>query len=154
MLMIRYHTYDIVFKELPGEIALAFTITGCTNNCEGCHSPHLQSNTGEILNINNYKNILELYKNHITAICFLGGEKNHSILELLEYSKTNYPDLKIGLYSGNTSISTDVLNYLDYLKLGNYDKNLGPLTSRLTNQQYYKIKNGKILKNLTHLFWE
>ncbi len=29
---------DVVFQEVPGEVALAFTIAGCPLRCPGCHS--------------------------------------------------------------------------------------------------------------------
>lgn len=34
----RFSAKDIVFQEVPGEVALAYTITGCTVGCKGCHS--------------------------------------------------------------------------------------------------------------------
>ena len=47
--MVRYHNFDVVFAEIPGETTLALNITGCPNRCPGCHSPHLQADEGRVL---------------------------------------------------------------------------------------------------------
>ena len=47
--MVRYHNFDIVFAEIPGETTLAFNITNCPNRCPGCHSPHLTADEGRVL---------------------------------------------------------------------------------------------------------
>ena len=47
--MVRYDDFDVVFAEIPGETTLAVNITGCPNRCPGCHSPHLQTDTGREL---------------------------------------------------------------------------------------------------------
>ena len=47
--MLRFHNFDVVFAEIPGETTLAVNLTGCPNRCPGCHSPHLQGSGGEVL---------------------------------------------------------------------------------------------------------
>ena len=47
--MVRYHNFDIVFAEIPGETTLAFNITNCPNRCPGCHSPHLTADEARLL---------------------------------------------------------------------------------------------------------
>ena len=47
--MVRYHNFDIVFAEIPGETTLAINIANCPNRCPGCHSPHLQADAGHVL---------------------------------------------------------------------------------------------------------
>ena len=49
--MVRYHNFDVVFAEIPGETTLALNITGCPNRCPGCHSPHLQADEGRVLDL-------------------------------------------------------------------------------------------------------
>ena len=48
----KFLTQGIVFSEIPDEITLELGITNCPFNCEGCHSPFLQSDVGEILDEN------------------------------------------------------------------------------------------------------
>ena len=47
---LKYSSYDIVLQEIPNEITLSFTITGCGLRCVGCHSEYLwDKNNGEEL---------------------------------------------------------------------------------------------------------
>ena len=39
--MLKYVNCDIVFQEVPNEVALAINISGCPCHCPGCHSPYL-----------------------------------------------------------------------------------------------------------------
>lgn len=89
----------------------------------------------------------------ITCIIFMGGDiAPDEINELASHVRTNYPDLKIGWYSGGETITvfTEYKNF-DYLKFGPFIKKLGPLTSPTTNQRLYKVENG-LLRNITRLF--
>lgn len=47
--MVRFYNFDIVFAEIPDEVTLAINITGCPYRCPGCHSPHLQTDCGDML---------------------------------------------------------------------------------------------------------
>lgn len=134
-----YYMYDITFAEILDETTLTFSITGCTRKCKGCHSIHLHERKGNILDYNTFNNILKKYKNYITAICFLGGDKEPFMSKLLEYIKLNYPKIKLGLYSGYNYVDKSIELHLDYLKLGQYIEHLGALDSESTNQKMYKI---------------
>ena len=35
--MVRYHNFDVVFAEIPGETTLALNITGCPNPVSYTH---------------------------------------------------------------------------------------------------------------------
>lgn len=37
----KYSDAQVVFAEVPDEITLAISISGCPNRCPGCHSQHL-----------------------------------------------------------------------------------------------------------------
>ena len=53
-------------------------------------------------------------------------------------------------------------NWFDYIKLGHYDEDLGPLNSPTTNQKLFKLTHKKLeggtkcinFENITHLFWK
>lgn len=77
----------------------------------------------------------------------------------LSVTKYKRSDIKVGWYSGRQELSKDiVLDNFDYIKLGPYIKDKGPLTSSSTNQVFYKVahlKNGKSkLVDITYKFWK
>ena len=150
-LTMRFASKFIGLSELPGEVSLVFSIAGCHNNCKGCHSPHLQKREGEELTIESLYDILEEYYEDITAVCFLGGDIEPSMIDILDFIKTAYPKLKIGLYTGHEEVCSSIRMRLDYLKLGPYIEEYGPLTSPYTNQRFYK-KDRDIWIDETFLF--
>ncbi len=71
----NYSEISVVFQEIPGEISICFTITGCKINCKGCHSPFLwNEKNGKELTAEIYKETLLKYKGFATAVLFMGGE--------------------------------------------------------------------------------
>lgn len=150
---LKYISYAIVFQEVPNEITLAFNISGCSYHCEGCHSQYLWEYEGDNLLPINMINIINKYKDYITCVCFMGGDQN--IEELTEALKTcKNLGYKTCLYSGASEVSIKILKYLDWLKLGKYDKKLESnnhiehgVKLATTNQHMYKIKHkdGKVI---------
>ena len=65
------------------------------------------------------------------------------LIELLVIAKSF--DLKTAMYTGLEHLESELLAMLDYYKLGKYDKNLGGLSSPITNQKLYKSLNNKTL---------
>lgn len=72
--MVRYHNFDVVFAEIPGETTLALNITGCPNRCPGCHSPHLQADEGRVLDEAELLGLLARYGRSVTCVAFMGGD--------------------------------------------------------------------------------
>lgn len=143
---IYYDECSVVFQEIPNEISLAFTLKGCPNNCEGCHSPHLRELGGRILNKESLQNILDKYKNSITCVLFLGGDRWHNeISKLCKVIHDN--NLKTAMYSGNDILDDILIRNLDYYKIGAYKEEFGGLNNKNTNQRLYKIEN------ITKEFW-
>ena len=163
--MLRYTSYDIVFQEIPGEITLAINISNCPNHCEGCHSPHLQEDTGEILTESTLSLLLENYGNAITCICFMGGDNSpEEVLNLAQFirrgaiHRAQYthpaPPIKTAWYSGSSQLYKNAQHGFDYIKLGEYIEELGGLDSPKTNQRLYKIINGKMVDMTNHFIKE
>ena len=152
--MLRFVNYNIVFQEVPGEVTLAINLSNCPNRCEGCHSPYLRENVGEILDNDVLLGLLEKYGNAITCVCFMGGDASPQDVEQCSVFLRNQTNgrLKIGWYSGKNSFPKECsLQNFDYLKLGAYVEHLGGLDSKTTNQQFYKIDNGSLM-NITEVF--
>lgn len=146
--MLRFTNYDIVFREIPGEVTLAVNISNCPHQCKGCHSPYLWEDTGEILDEHTLGGLLGKYGNAITCICFMGGDNDpRKVAELASFSRSGTNGrIKTGWYSGRSTLpGTTFLQYFDYIKLGAYVESLGGLDACTTNQRFYRIKDGKMI---------
>lgn len=161
--MVKYIKEDtsVVFNEIPDEVTLAVNISNCQHKCKGCHSPYLREDIGEELN---FKVIDELIEKNdgITCFCFMGvGNDLESLKDDVLYIKDKYPYLKVGIYSGADPKQVykvdEFFNMkLDYLKLGEYIEERGPLNKKTTNQVLFKIQNfkyGRCFETITHKFW-
>ena len=155
--MIKYVPEDtsVCFAEIPDEICLCFNLSLCPHYCLGCHSQYLQKDIGVELTTD----IIDaLMKRHdgITCVLFLGGDNDKSTLTSLAKHISNNYDVLVGWYSGESKLD---LNYygrhFDYIKVGPYIKELGPLNSVTTNQRLYFIRrqnNSVISKDVTFMF--
>lgn len=151
----KYTEAIVTFQEVPGEVSLTFSISGCTLRCSGCHSPHLREDIGTQLDEEELSRLLDFHKakhtglSNITCVCFLGGDQFPSdIIPLLKIC--NKRNLKTCIYTGNTKIDSSILPYLTFLKTGAYVSTLGPLTSKTTNQKFIRVSDNA---DLTFQFW-
>jgi len=152
-----YYSYpQVVFQEVPDEMSLALSISGCDLKCPGCHSQETwDPKHGDPLTKEEMEELLKRHK-HVTCVLFYGGEWNLSELEnMIDFIKEKYPDKKIALYTGRglNFFNKDFLKKLDYIKVGPYVEKLGPLHSPTTNQRFYKLKNGEIVEDKTSWFY-
>jgi len=140
---------SIVFQEVPDEISLCFSITGCKVGCKGCHSTELwNENYGISLTNKNYINWLNKYKGLISCVVFFGGEwQPNKLIEKLIIAK-NF-GLKTCLYSGEKYIDISISQHLNLLKTGAWQQELGGLESTTTNQVFRNVNTGE---KLNHLF--
>lgn len=152
--MLKYVDTKVVFAEIPDEITLAINISGCPCNCKGCHSSYLAEDMGEPLDLQHLTNLIDSNKG-ITCVGLMGGDANPSeVDDIAQDIKEYYPELKVGWYSGRQELSKDIeLSNFDYIKLGPYIEEFGPLNSKTTNQRFYKV-NGKELVDITSRFWK
>ena len=152
--MLKYVDSKVVFAEIPDEITLAINISNCPCHCEGCHSPYLAEDIGEPLDLQHLTNLIDSNRG-ITCVCIMGGDANPSeVDDIAQDIKEYYPELKVGWYSGRQELSKDIeLSNFDFIKLGPYKEEFGPLNSKTTNQRFYKV-NGKELVDITSRFWK
>lgn len=148
--MLKYDSYDIVLQEIPNEISLCFTITGCQLACEGCHSEHLWNpENGKELSPGIFEKLLLKYNKIITCVIFMGGEWCCSDLHiLLDIAKNKF--LKVALYTGLNEKQMhrkypDLLANLDFIKTGKWISKLGGLDHTKTNQILRDLRTGEIL---------
>lgn len=151
--MIKFVDTKIVFQEVPDEVSLAINITGCKNNCKGCHSPYLAEDIGKVLTLDVLEHLIR--KNQgITCVSFMGGDSDTVRVDgLAEFVRKCFPSLKVAWYSGRDELSEHIyISNFDYIKLGHYDEECGPLSNPNTNQRMYKISKGELI-DITNRFW-
>lgn len=154
---IKYYTKRICFQEVPDEISFTYFLTGCPNRCPNCHSPHLREDIGTPVMESLFED-LDKNKGKASCILFMGGDDpNHcdNLIEALKICKS--AGFRTALYSGFElafiTHNKDLLEQLDYIKVGPYVENFGPLKSKTTNQRLYRLENGFIKEDMTNLFW-
>lgn len=150
--MLKYVDTKVTFSEVPDEISLCINISNCSCHCKNCHSPYLAEDIGEPLDLQHLTNLIDSNKG-ITCVCIMGGDANSSeVDDIAQDIKEYYPKLKVAWYSGKQELSKDInLEFFDFIKLGPYIEELGPLNSRTTNQRFYKVSDGELI-NITSKF--
>jgi anaerobic ribonucleoside-triphosphate reductase activating protein len=163
--MLKYVETAVTFSEIPDEITLCINISNCPCHCKGCHSSYLAEDIGiplvwwvEYSNEEHsvdtcIENILDKNKG-ITCICLMGGDSDPKLINALASEIRTLANIKIAWYSGRQELSKDIdLKNFDYIKLGPYIEEYGPLNSKTTNQRLYKVED-ETLKDITHKFWK
>ena len=153
--MLRY--LYIKQLEIPGEKTLGIFISGCQVQCKGCPTRELWEDKGTVLGLTELQYLLNQYPD-ITCLCLYGG--THDIDGLIELFMYAHKRIKTAWYCGLDMLPKDkkgIMFYLDYLRLGHYDAELGGLNSPTTNQCFYKIYpdgDGVIMADNTKDFWK
>lgn len=151
--MLKYLDTKVTFAEVPDEVTLCINITGCKNNCKGCHSSYLAEDIGKVLTLDVLEHLIR--KNQgITCVSFMGGDSDTVRVDgLAEFVRKCFPSLKVAWYSGRDELSEHIyISNFDYIKLGHYDEECGPLSNPNTNQRMYKISKGELI-DITNRFW-
>lgn len=147
----KYTETQIVFQEVPDEVALAINISGCPVRCPGCHSPHLAGDVGTVLDIVSLTALIDANPG-ISCVSFMGGDADPASVAVLA-AYVHDLGLKTCWYSGrDMDHASAVLPHLDYIKIGSYMQELGGLASPKTNQRFYRIEHSRIIADLTARF--
>ena len=152
--MLKYVDVKEVFAEIPDEITLAISISGCPIRCKGCHSLYLWDDVGKELTT---ETLSELLTGHfgVTSVCFMGGDQEPEEVNRLARWGKEHTKVRTAWYSGRRDVAQQVeLCNLDYVKTGPYDAACGPLNQRTTNQRLFRIEEGVRLVDITHRFWK
>ena len=156
--MLKYTDAKVTLAEIPDEITLAINISSCPCHCEECHSSYLAEDIGEPLDLQHLTDLIDKNRG-ITCVCIMGGDANPSeVDDIAQDIKEYYHNLKVGWYSGRQELSKEVdLHNFDYVKLGPYIKDKGPLNCRTTNQVLLEIEvvqDRVFTKDITAKFWK
>lgn len=185
--MLKYVGYDIVFREIPDETTLAINISNCPCHCPGCHSSYLAEDIGEPLTITRIEKLINENKgitaicfmggdndpkliNHyaglvraLTTTKIVDSFIIHKEVTIpdeteMQWQETVPLNIKIGWYSGRATLAEEIdLKNFNYVKLGPYIEECGPLNNPNTNQRLYKVivEDGEYkLTNITYKFWD
>lgn len=156
--MIKYipSMTSVVMEEIPDMVTLAVDITNCQGNCIGCHSPFLKQDIGVELTP---REVDHMISDNFGVNCFLflgEGSDKDALLDIARYVKEKFA-LKIALYSGRESVENSIYSLFDYVKVGPYISEYGPLDSPTTNQRLYSVRHcsdgGFIKEDITSRFW-
>lgn len=161
--MIKYTDTAVTLREIPNEITLCINISNCPCHCKGCHSSYLAEDIGKELTHSELDCLIS--KNGgITCVAFMGGDSNPiDVYYLCKHIGALYPSLKRAWYSGREQLPLGLerrLGEYDFIKLGPYIEELGPLDNPNTNQKMYKVNKTYeeaglyVLEDITRLFWK
>lgn len=150
--MIKYvpEMTSVVLEEIPDRVSLAVDISNCRGNCVGCHSPFLRLDVGEELTT---AVIDRLVADNFGVNCFLfmgEGRDPEALLDLADHVRSL--GLEAALYSGREVVEDIFWNHFDYIKLGPYRPECGPLNNPATNQRLYRVVDGRP-EDITYRFW-
>lgn len=154
--MLKYVDTKVTFSEVPDEISLCINISNCPCKCEGCHSSYLAEDIGTWLTHAQIESLIQRNEG-ITCVCIMGGDAEPwYVKQTMSCIKDVFPNLKTAWYSGRDTLHSSVsdnLEYFDFIKLGPYIEERGPLNNKNTNQKFYKVENNKLI-DLTFKFWK
>ena len=150
--MIKYvpEMTSVVMEEIPDRVSLAVEISNCRGNCVGCHSPFLRKDIGRELTADI---IDRLVADNFGVNCFLflgEGRDPEALLDLADHVRSK--GLLAAVYSGREEVEEVFWDHFDYIKLGPYRPECGPLNKPTTNQRLYRIAGGR-REDITARFW-
>ena len=158
--MLKYTTTMVTFSEVPDQISLCINLTNCPYHCPACHSKELWQDIGEPLRVGKLIDLIEANKG-ITCVCFMGGDSDlEELYNIFKFMPMLYKDLYVAWYTGREDVPKD-LPPIDYIKIGPYKEECGPINKRTTNQRMYKFNRvpggyerdwNKI--DITNQFWK
>jgi anaerobic ribonucleoside-triphosphate reductase activating protein len=141
----------------PG-ISLSVYFSGCHFHCPGCHNPEAQDfNYGEEFGWDYINEIMhKLKKNGVMrTLSILGGEplcdeNLFAVKQLIGWCKTDYPDLKVYVWTGYTIEELEarddadvnaILHNINYLIDGRYEEDKRDITLPLRGSSNQRIIN-------------
>ena len=93
----------------------------------------------------------------------MGGDSSPKEIDMFARCIKDLYDIKVAWYSGRQELSKYInLKCFDFIKLGPYIEEFGPLNSKTTNQRFYQVikshyedgTSGYELLDTTYKFWK
>ncbi len=154
--MLKYTTCQVTFSEVPDEISLCIEISNCPIHCPECHSKELWGDIGQELTKTVIEDLLTSNRG-VTCVCFMGGDAEPvEVNELSKWVHETHPELKTAWYSGMDEYPRFTPDF-DYVKIGSYREDDGPINVKTTNQKMVKIHHDPerwYMEDITYKFWK
>lgn len=155
--MLKYTNAKVVFAEVPDEISLAIEISNCPIHCPGCHSPELWGDIGNELTKSTLEDLITSNRG-ITCVAFMGGDAEPiEVNNLSKWVHEHYGNsIRTCWYSGMDEYPRFTPDF-DYVKIGSYREDDGPINVRTTNQKMVKIHHNPerwYMEDITYKFWK
>lgn len=156
-ILVPVYQTGITLTEVPDHISLFIELGQCKQHCEGCHSPHLWEDMETLTPLETICiEATQAVAKGANAIVLMGGTTNKGVTSenLVEIVKALSQIAPVCLYSGTDNIVAGTLEFLTWLKVGSYQKDLGGLDSPKTNQKFFRKEKGNIpmWRDVTYLF--
>ena len=152
--MLKYIYCKEIFREIPGEISLGLSISGCQIHCSECNQKELWEDKGTLLDVETLCGLLNQHQG-ITCVCFMGnGNSINGIKELNEMSEyVHKRGIKTALYTGYERVPFNMIDNFDFVKFGPFNIEYGGLDDENTNQRFYIVRDRR-LWDYTPMFWK
>ena len=135
--MLKFLNTEVTFSEVPDEISLCINLTNCPYHCPACHSKELWEDIGTPLRVGKLCDLVAENKG-ITCVCFMGGDSDlEELYNIFKFMPMLFKNLKVAWYTGRNDIPKDLPRSVDYIKIGPYIKENGPINNSTTNQRFY-----------------
>ena len=155
--MLKYTTTMVTFSEIPDEVSLVINLSNCPYHCPACHSKELWEDVGTRLDIGKLIDLITANKG-ISCVCFMGGDSDlEELYNLFKFMPLLFTHLKVAWYTGRENVPKD-LPPIDYIKIGPYKEEFGPINVSTTNQKMYKFDKRNFYiadpEIITSKFWK
>ena len=143
-ILIPVYSTGVTMNEVPDHLAFYIEMGNCKKKCKGCHSPHLWNTVDNPMSIEELEFLAyDAINKGANAIVLMGGTTNDipypHLVRLIDKLSQIAP---VCLYSGSDDYKQDMLiaitTQLTWLKTGNYQEELGGLSSKTSNQKFYR----------------
>jgi len=134
--------FNVVLREVPGEISLGMMVAGCPYGCKDCSYKSLAKLGTDEVTISGFEKELKENQGYASCVLFMGGEWESDFKDYLSLSqKMGY---KTCLYTGTEELSqlpAEIKENLNFCKVGKWTGI--PITDSKTNQKFWDVKEGK-----------
>lgn len=117
----------------------------------GDNDPRLVNHYAKLIKESSIKEVEYIHKFN-EFITLSKGITLHPGDEIL-FMKSLPNPIKVAWYSGRQELSKEIdINNFDFIKLGPYQEENGPLNDQNTNQKFFQVVSGELI-DITHKFW-